>query len=261
MGAFADRVTKKGKQKRGKTTPLETPLGIRGGVGLPAGSSREIRERMIRALGHFASRIRRIAVRFEDVNGPRGGVDSTCRVEVVLDGLDTVLVEERARSPMQAFGRITSAVGRAVKRAISRNGGASALEPMGMDEEHTARAARVTEDDPGSFIGRRVGRSTRALERALERPEKRRRDAYIDTADVATSETDRRAGGVSTARRNARRRAPDAAHALEDSRQATPSRKSTRRSANRAKAAAQLTRRTRRDVQSPSARASRSTNT
>lgn len=259
MAAFADRVTKMGKQTRGRTATFETPLAIRGGGDLPAGSNRSIREALARALGHWATRIQRVSVRFEDVNGPRGGVDSVCRVKVMLDRLDPVLVEERASSPMRAFARAVSPVGRAVKRAVTREGGPTPQAPRARYREGTEQVeAPGTPEDPGSFIGRRVGQSTRALARALERPEKARRDIYIDTADIRTSATDRKAGGVSTARRNSRRRTTKATSALEDSRKTRPSRKSTRRSSNRAKGASQLTRRTKRKVQSPSARASRS---
>jgi hypothetical protein len=91
-------------------------------------------------------------------------------------------------------------------------------------------------DAAGSVIGRRVGRGPAALRRALARPEKQRRDAYLDTSDPGVSESERRAGGGSTARRNtkAHPRKSKQVAALEDSR-TRPSRKSTRRSATRAK--------------------------
>jgi hypothetical protein len=102
-----------------------------------------------------------------------------------------------------------------------------------------------------------VGRSAQNLERALERPEKVRRDAIVDTSLPGTSATDRKAGGGSTARRNTRRVARRATATLEDSARDRPSRKSTRKSANRAKQGSKLRRRKVRELRSPSARAAR----
>ena len=111
--------------------------------------------------------------------------------------------------------------------------------------------------DEGSLIGRRVGRGRANLERALERPEKERRDALVDTSLPGVSASDRKAGYGSTAARNTRRRAPRAVAALEDSATGKPSRKSTRKSAQRAKQATQLTRKARRATAAPKARAQR----
>ncbi|KYF73270.1 hypothetical protein BE11_27125 [Sorangium cellulosum] len=108
-------------------------------------------------------------------------------------------------------------------------------------------------------MGRRVGRGQENLERALERPEKSRRDVPVDTAAPGRSATDRKAGGGSTARRNAMRRTRKATATLEDSAQDRPSRKSTRKSANRAKQDSKLRRRAVRQAAAPSTRAAKAT--
>src|SRR5688572_1245915 len=54
----------------------------------------------------------------------------------------------------------------------------------------------------GAFIGKRVGQSSKDMGDVLSRPEKKRRDAYVDTSLPGVSATDRKAGGGSTARRN-----------------------------------------------------------
>jgi hypothetical protein len=79
----------------------------------------------------------------------------------------------------------------------------------------------------------------------------------VDTALPGFSATDRRAGGGSTAKRNAKQKTTRAAAALEDSTTDRPSRKSTRKSANRAKQAAPLRQRAISDASSPKARATR----
>lgn len=99
---------------------------------------------------------------------------------------------------------------------------------------HRPVRPQVAPDDPGEIIGPRVGRGGAALERALARPEKRRRDSVVDTSLPGVSASDRRAGGGISARRNTRAKPRRGTAALEDSR-TKPSRKSTRRSVNRGK--------------------------
>jgi hypothetical protein len=177
-------------------------------------------------------------VRIEDVNGPRGGVDVACRLKVALHGLPSVVIEQTATTVGVAVDRAIDAAERAVSRAIDR-ARATAAPPARIVRVRRPTPARAKapprEVIEGSLIGRRVGRAGTNLERALERPEKLRRDAYVDTSRSGTSASDRRAGGPSTARRNTRRSTSRATATLEDSMRATPSRKSTRKSANRSK--------------------------
>lgn len=103
-----------------------------------------------------------------------------------------------------------------------------------------AKSTRMSADDPGELIGRRVGQGTAALSNVLAQ-----RGADNDAE-----------GGRATARRNAKARAPRATAALEDSR-TKPSRKSTRRSANRIKSGTAKTQTVKLAVTSPSARTQR----
>jgi hypothetical protein len=192
----------------------------------------------------YATHIQRATVRFEDVNGPRGGVDVACRVKIVLDGLPSIVVEKRATQAMDAVVPAAEAVGRALRRALQRAGGHTSTPGRKKPKERRERTGVAQPqsprlDDEGSLICRRVGRSKANLERALARPEKARRDAYVDTAAPGTSASDRRAGYGATAARNTRRRTSGMTFALEDSR-TRPSRKSTRKSVNRTRAAAGL---------------------
>lgn len=113
----------------------------------------------------------------------------------------------------------------------------------------------------GSFIGRRVGQSSKDLGDVLKRPEKLHGNFPVDTAKKGISATDKKAGGGSTARRNSRKRAAGASYALEDSANGTPSRKSTRRSTGQSehpqKHDGQLALRETRRTSSPKARAER----
>lgn len=267
--AFGRATSRGAKRTAGATTVSKTPLNVRtDGVPISESLRDEARARMGAKLGKYAERIERLTVRFEDENGPRGGVDTLCRVKVVLSGLDSVVFEARAREAGEAMRLAAAGVERAVKRTLGRIGGGrrsttrvGARKRPGLSASRERRASVPRgghAPEAGSLIGRRVGRSQANLEAALDRPEKRRRDEPIDTSLPGVSATDRRAGGRSTARRNTKRNIARATSTLEDSMKDRPSRKSTRKSANRAKRDSNLRRRKVRSVSSPKARATRS---
>lgn len=248
------------KRTLGRTAIENTPITTRSRVPLGPDARRKLEARLRRTLAPFATRIERATLRFEDVNGPRGGVDTRCAVKVVLSGADSIIVEEQASGVRESVGRVLPRVARAVRRAADQSGKkaprATANRRAGRERPAAARPRRREQTDPGSLIGHRVGQGQANLAAALERPEKVRRDALVDTALADTSATDRKAGGTSTARRNSKKNDAGMVHALEDSR-GKPSRKSTRGGKNRVQAATQLTRRARRKTLSPQSRAAR----
>jgi hypothetical protein len=219
---------------------------------LGEGFERRIRSQLARRIGRAAGLIERVTVRFEDVNGPKGGVDIVCRIKAVISGRPSVVVEKQTHSHALAFARAAAALGTAIAREQSRHRLHTGRRP-GPSASPRARA-RTT--DAGELIGRRVGRGAAALARALQRPEKLDRAHYVDTAARGTSASDRRAGDVFAARRNTLRRTTRATAALEDSR-TRPSRKSTRRSANRGKPSQTKERAVLTKLSSPQARSGR----
>jgi hypothetical protein len=235
----------RGNKRHAGATGVElTPLAVRAtGIRLSDEVDSYIRKGLTAKLGKFADRIERLTVRFEDLNGPRGGVDVVCRAKVVLSNLPSVVVNARAKTDRLAFGRVANALTRAVRKALDRTPEPGRERSRKGSAQSVARPQIDVPLDPGSFIGRRVGRGVDNLKAALDRPEKRRRDVPIDTAAPGVSATDRKAGGVSTARRNTKARTSRATATLEDSRKARPSRKSTRKSANRAKSATNIQKR------------------
>lgn len=222
-----------------------------------AGLREHVRRRLERGLGRIGGRIQRVVVRGEDVNGPRGGVDQLCRIEVALRGLAPIVVEKRAETLRQAFDRGVNAVKRALRRAHERTGKSTAARRR--KSQGAAQPAPAPGEAPpteeGSLIGRRVGRSAERLRRVAERPEKRRRDVWVDTAQPETSASDRKVGAGSTARRNTKLAVRGMTAALEDSARSRPSRKSTRKSAGRAKRDSNLRLRATREARAPSRRA------
>ena len=219
---------------------------------LGEGFVRRIRAQLARRVGRATGLIERITVRFEDVNGPRGGLDTICRIKVVLAGRPSIVVEKRTHSHATAFAAAVAALGTAVAREQRKH----ALHTGRRPGPRSRPRVRARKADAGELIGRRVGRGSEALARALHRPEKLDRAHYVDTAARGASASDRRAGDVFTARRNTRAATTRASAALEDSR-TRPSRKSTRRSANRGKPSHAQERAAAVKLSTPQARATR----
>ena len=81
---------------------------------------RHLEKRVRAALGPTASRVRSVTAEFSDINGPRGGVDKSCRIKVVLSGLPSVYVENQAQAVGRAFDGALADAERAVRKAIAR---------------------------------------------------------------------------------------------------------------------------------------------
>lgn len=268
-GAFPASQPRAQKREAGSTAVEQTPLNVRtSGVNVSEETRQRARKRLGAKLGKQAHRIERLTVRFEDQNGPRGGVDTVCRIKVVLSGMDSVVFASTAASAEEALDLAVSGIERAVRSALERaTGGArrSQRRATGRSAAHAGRRGRTAQAPRGgaapaggSLIGRRVGRAQSNLEAALDRPEKRRGDDPVDTAQPGVSASQRRAGGRSTARRNSKRNTARATSALEDSVKDRPSRKSTRKSANRSKRDSNLQQRQVRKINSPGQRAAHS---
>ena len=244
---------------RERTAADATPITTRSRVPLSSEARRRIEQRLRKVLAPFASRIERASIRFEDVNGPRRGVGLCCKIELVLNGAESIVVEQRATNVYETVRKAMPRVGRSIRRhadqsprRTSRTTRSGRGAPRG-----TSTTVALPRADEGSFIGKRVGRGPANWAAVLERPEKLRRDIDVDTAQVGVSASDRRAGSSSTARRNSKRDQGGMTYALEDSR-TRPSRKSTRgSSSSHIKAATQLTRRVRRQRSSSAARAAK----
>ena len=110
------------KRAHGRTLIADTPILTHTRISLSEVTRTSIEERLRRALAPFGTRISRAAIRLEDLNGPRGGVDLCCSVEVLFDGGDRVRIEQRAAEVLEAVRRIIPRVARTVRQHVDRSG-------------------------------------------------------------------------------------------------------------------------------------------
>jgi len=76
-------------------------------------------------------RIRRVVMRLSDINGPRGGADKRCHLQLVLAGLPDVVVEDTEADLYVAVDRAVDRAGRTLLRRIDRQQAA----PAGIHEQ------------------------------------------------------------------------------------------------------------------------------
>jgi putative sigma-54 modulation protein len=81
----------------------------------------DIEAKLAAALRRIESRVLRIAVRLEDVTGPRkGGVCIRCRISLRLKPSSEIIIEELADSPQAAFAVALDRLKPVVTRELGR---------------------------------------------------------------------------------------------------------------------------------------------
>ena len=83
-----------------------------------------LREYIVKRLGyslnHGREVISRVVVRLANVNGPRGGVDKCCGIEVRLKGASTIAIDDTQADLYVAIDRAAERTGRTLDRRIAR---------------------------------------------------------------------------------------------------------------------------------------------
>lgn len=94
---------------------------VKGVGGTPAPELAAHVERRLRfALTRFSSRIGRVTVFLADQNGPRGGIDKTCRIVVRLRAGGDVVAEVSDVDWEVAVDRATTRIGHTTGRELAR---------------------------------------------------------------------------------------------------------------------------------------------
>ena len=79
-----------------------------------------IKRRLGFALSTRDEHIQRVQVRLSDINGPRGGTDKHCHLQVVLTHLPDVVIEDTEADLYTAIDRAADRAGRTVGRRLAR---------------------------------------------------------------------------------------------------------------------------------------------
>ena len=79
-----------------------------------------VERRLDFALSTRHEHIQRILVRLSDINGPRGGHDKCCQIQVVLPQLADVIVEDTESNLYTAIDRAADRASRTVARRLAR---------------------------------------------------------------------------------------------------------------------------------------------
>ncbi|WP_158597848.1 HPF/RaiA family ribosome-associated protein [Noviherbaspirillum saxi] len=86
------------------------PTIVAKGVKLPQVLRDYVVRRLQFALSHAREAIGAVVVRISDQNGPKGGVDKQCRIQITVPGMPSIIVSSKA-------GRIAEAIDLCAHRA------------------------------------------------------------------------------------------------------------------------------------------------
>ena len=79
-----------------------------------------IKRRINFVLSSRHDQIQRIIVRLSDINGPRGGKDKRCQIQITLPRLSDIVIEDTQTDLYMAIDRATDRAGRTVNRRLER---------------------------------------------------------------------------------------------------------------------------------------------
>ena len=89
------------------------------GFSLTDSLEQHVQDRLRFAFSRVSGRVRRVLVTLSDINGPRGGVDKRCLLEVRLDGLSSVIVQDIQTDLYTAIDRAAGRAARSVMRRLA----------------------------------------------------------------------------------------------------------------------------------------------
>ena len=83
----------------------------------------QLQRRLNFALGRLATAIRAVDVTIVDTNGPRGGEDKQCRIQVRGPAMNEIVIEHVGTDVLSTVSLAAERAGRAVARSLGRRRG------------------------------------------------------------------------------------------------------------------------------------------
>jgi ribosomal subunit interface protein len=77
-------------------------------------------QKLTSSLSGCKDQLRRVVIRLSDINGPRGGEDKHCHIQVVLPGMPDVIIEDTEDDMYAAIDKATDRASSAVTRKVTR---------------------------------------------------------------------------------------------------------------------------------------------
>lgn len=90
------------------------------GFSLTDGIRDYTKQRMQFALNRNAKHITKIKVRLADINGPRGGIDKRCQIDISLAGRNDIVIEDTETNLYVAIDRASDRCARTLSRRLER---------------------------------------------------------------------------------------------------------------------------------------------
>ena len=111
-------------------------------------------QRLATALGWAREHMHKLVVWLSDINGPRGGVDKRCKIQVQLGGGREVIIEDTEADLYAAIDRAADRADRALVRKVARTRDfARERMPARLDNMGTAALAQAP-DGAGHAMAR-----------------------------------------------------------------------------------------------------------
>ena len=91
---------------------------------LTEGLRSHVQRRLFFAMARFQGRVQRITVRLSDTNGPRGGLDKCCHLQIRVDGVPDIVVSSTEKDLYAAISGSAERAGQSLRRYLKRGHGA-----------------------------------------------------------------------------------------------------------------------------------------